>query len=327
MQVSKWAALVALASAACVESNQVACGDGRFCPAGTQCAAVTDPGASLCVPESQTEVCADAPRYQPCSTGATPTGRCYDGVCLAVACGNGRVDMADPNTPGDTGETCDDSNQESGDGCSADCTSTETCGNAVVDVAAGEACDDGNFTDNDGCDSTCQVERVGWVGVTEAEPYAGIRNGYDPRYEGYRKDFAMAYDVARNHTVLFGGTGVTGGGRAATGLNDTWVFDGNGWLEIKTDVAPIARNGHTMAYDAKRKRIVLFGGFSEATGTALSDTWEWDGTRWSAVVTPVAPAPRGYHACVRRKAWRRGALWRRQEHARFGGVQQRESVL
>jgi cysteine-rich repeat protein len=78
----------------------------------------------------------------------------------------------------------------SGDGCSANCQSLETCGNSITDVGeecdngptatpgcdpdctdvmcgdgtrngpAGEACDDGNFTDSDGCVG-CQVARCG----------------------------------------------------------------------------------------------------------------------------------------------------------------------
>lgn len=42
-----------------------------------------------------------------------------------------------------------------------------------------------------------------------------------------------------------------------------------------------------MAYDANRNRMVVFGG--ETGGTALFDTWEYDGTIWSQVVTDGAP--------------------------------------
>jgi cysteine-rich repeat protein len=294
MYVVKGIALIALALTACVAPNHVACGDGRYCPANTVCAAVTDPALELCIPEDEVAICADAPRYRRCQTDQVQDGRCYDGVCLAIACGNGRLDLGDPNVPGDLGELCDDGDQDSGDGCSADCSSTETCGNGLVDIAKGEACDDGNHVDNDGCDSVCQNETVGWVGVTEAEPYVGIRVDYYPLYEGHREQFAMAYDGAHNQTVLFGGLSRVAQVQHAI-LNDTWVFDGAGWLEIKTDVAPVARTGHAMAYDAKRRRVVLFGGFSDA-GVALNDTWEWDGLRWSAIVTPLVPGARANHA-------------------------------
>lgn len=41
----------------------------------------------------------------------------------------------------DPGEVCDDGNNRSGDGCRSDCRSNETCGNRIVDVARGEVCD------------------------------------------------------------------------------------------------------------------------------------------------------------------------------------------
>jgi cysteine-rich repeat protein len=46
----------------------------------------------------------------------------------------------------------------SGDGCSADCRSDETCGNGVIDAVTGEACDDGGGAAGDGCDASCQFE-------------------------------------------------------------------------------------------------------------------------------------------------------------------------
>ena len=64
-------------------------------------------------------------------------------------CGNSIVE---------TGEVCDDGNNVSGDGCSSDCLSDETCGNAIVDTAVGEECDDGNTVSGDGCSSSCQTE-------------------------------------------------------------------------------------------------------------------------------------------------------------------------
>ncbi len=87
-----------------------------------------------------------------------------------AACGNGVVEGT---------ELCDDGNQESGDGCAADCSSKEAnytcppaggkctyndpgpinsavCGNGKVET--GETCDDGNDTAGDGCSDKCKVE-------------------------------------------------------------------------------------------------------------------------------------------------------------------------
>ena len=89
-------------------------------------------------------------------------------ICTEIACGNGKVEP-------DLGESCDDGNRNSGDGCSANCHSesgwdctktddsgksicTKTCGNGKIEPEFGEACDDGNSTDDDGCSSSCKVE-------------------------------------------------------------------------------------------------------------------------------------------------------------------------
>ncbi|MBQ9394163.1 MAG: DUF4215 domain-containing protein [Proteobacteria bacterium] len=83
-----------------------------------------------------------------------------------VTCGNSKVD---------SGETCDDGNQNAGDGCSADCqkeygftcpeeggkcTKVEVdpakCGNKKID--SGETCDDGNAKSGDGCSDKCDIE-------------------------------------------------------------------------------------------------------------------------------------------------------------------------
>jgi len=66
-------------------------------------------------------------------------------VEIETICGNGEIDE---------GETCDDGNGESGDGCSRWC--QLDCGNDRLD--SNEECDDGNRVDGDGCSSTCELE-------------------------------------------------------------------------------------------------------------------------------------------------------------------------
>jgi hypothetical protein len=75
----------------------------------------------------------------------------------------------------------------------------------------------------------------------------------------------MAYDSARNVTVMFGG-----GTRYDPTLNDTWEWDGTDWKEIQLDEKPGKRFHHAMAYDSGREKVVLFGGHFE-----LEDTWEY----------------------------------------------------
>jgi fibro-slime domain-containing protein len=88
-----------------------------------------------------------------------------DGGVVTFGCGDRAIQA---------GEACDDGNNDSGDGCAADCKTIESgwfcdtagapcirnvCGDGRT--AAGETCDDHNTNSNDGCSSTCAVES-GW---------------------------------------------------------------------------------------------------------------------------------------------------------------------
>ena len=314
--------LVAIACAGCLHPGAFTCKDGSTCPEGSVCADLTNPDQTLCVQPDQLAACAGKPTYAHCGTDA----RCYDGVCLPVACGNGRVDRADPSDPTDSGEVCDDGNQTSGDGCSSDCRSDETCGNGVLDPIKGELCDDGNHLQHDGCDSRCQPETPRWVEIPLFGPNgrSGVSLAYDLKRErtvlfgGFdvrtgvyrgdtweslvggwtlaspviapapRADYAMAYDAARSRTIVFGGND------AQQYFDDTWLWDGTSWTLVPTLVAPRARVDAAMAYDGHRQRVVMFGG--TIRGPALdqpgADTWEWDGTTWTQVSPAHSPPAR-----------------------------------
>jgi hypothetical protein len=81
------------------------------------------------------------------------------------------------------------------------------------------------------------------------------------------------------------GLGASGGllmfdGGVQQGTASTWVWQNSTWSRAAT-ARPSLRNGHALAYDAVRNRVVLFGGFR--SGQDFSDTWEWDGTGWTEV--------------------------------------------
>src|SRR5262245_9947773 len=103
------------AATGCLTSGSVVCADGRVCPPQTRCYSVSDPDQILCVDPDAITQCDGKTAHAHCGAD----GRCYDGVCLPIGCGNGRVDVADPSDPLDDGEICDDGNQTSGDGCSS----------------------------------------------------------------------------------------------------------------------------------------------------------------------------------------------------------------
>jgi hypothetical protein len=50
-----------------------------------------------------------------------------------------------------------------------------------------------------------------------------------------------------------------------------------------------------LAYDSKRGRTVLFGGFPQLADLGGdASTWEWDGEFWTEI-NDIGPTPRGYH--------------------------------
>ncbi|HEY3446155.1 MAG TPA: kelch repeat-containing protein [Myxococcales bacterium] len=86
---------------------------------------------------------------------------------------------------------------------------------------------------------------------------------------------AMTYSQ-RGPVLMFGGGSWIFGGSP---LDETWAWDGVSWTQAvhgaHDDGSPEARSGHTLTYDAKRSRAVLFGGSSK-DDYSLGDTWEWD---------------------------------------------------
>jgi len=54
--------------------------------------------------------------------------------------------------------------------------------------------------------------------------------------------------------------------------------------------APAARSGYSMAYDANRGAVVLFGG-QDTASKQLGDTWEWSAGSWKQV-NITGPSPR-----------------------------------
>jgi len=97
----------------------------------------------------------------------------------------------------------------------------------------------------------------------------------------------MAYDLADEDVVLFGG--LAGNGRSAVAMNDTWVWSGTTWSQVRPRTRPRPRYASAMAYDAARKRIVLFGGIAE---NPVNETWLWNGKTWTEMHAKTSPSPR-----------------------------------
>ena len=101
----------------------------------------------------------------------------------------------------------------------------------------------------------------------------------------------MAYDMATGTVVLFGGYNNEGGV-----FGDTWEWDGKAktWTQHFPASSPPPRGG-SLAYDATRGRIVVFGGDNgggDCCRVYYGDTWTWDGTTWTQHFPPSAPSAR-----------------------------------
>jgi len=174
-----------------------ACDDGKHCTDGTtscnntgDCSGIGDgscetrSGDGCNATCSSDESCGNSiiDPGETCDDGNGSSGDGCSSLCAPEFCGN---NVTDP------GEACDNGNTTGGDGCSANCSSDETCGNGIVDP--GESCDDGmHCTDGTSC--------------TEAADCAGIGDGTCDERDG---DGCGSTCVSE-----FCGNGATDGGEA-----------------------------------------------------------------------------------------------------------------
>lgn len=109
-----------------------------------------------------------------------------------------------------------------------------------------------------------------------------------------REDGAITYDAQARRIYLFGG-------RANGTLNDLWSYsvDQREWTRLQpSGTAPGSRFGHTVQFDKRRQRVVVFGG--QASGF-FNDTWAYDTQRnsWSQLAgSNGAPNERYGHSAV-----------------------------
>ncbi len=91
--------------------------------------------------------------------------------------------------------------------------------------------------------------------------------------------------------MLFGGTS---GDAKDPEPRSFWTWDGTRWRCLSSD-GPPGRDAPELAFDAARQRLVLFGGrtrLADRQFRVLTDTWEWDGARWTQVDSIGAGARR-----------------------------------
>ena len=111
---------------------------------------------------------------------------------------------------------------------------------------------------------------------------------------GARDHQSMVFDEDRQTIVLFGGIP---SGRSTPWPSDTWELRPEGWTRIASE-GPAGRARTGLAYDGKRRQVVLFGGVGgePAPGQPqpfFDDTWVWERTAWRKV---AEGGPRGRYA-------------------------------
>jgi galactose oxidase-like protein len=119
---------------------------------------------------------------------------------------------------------------------------------------------------------------------------------------GFLDGPTIDYDPSTDRFILYGGW--------------DWIAEANTWqrpgsgespwtLLDPADGLPAQRRDHSLIYDSRRHRVILFGGRHGdpflGEETSLNDVWSMDPTsgRWSPVVTTgTAPAPRSAHSAI-----------------------------
>lgn len=94
----------------------------------------------------------------------------------------------------------------------------------------------------------------------------------------------MAYVASLERVLLFGG-----GISPFIARRDTFTWDGEVWARLPRLPSP-SRRWASMAFDAARGEVVLFGG--AGLGRVFGETWTWDGSTWTLAHPRNSPPAR-----------------------------------
>jgi hypothetical protein len=128
---------------------------------------------------------------------------------------------------------------------------------------------------------------LNWTNVTIGSPTSPMA----------RQGTSMTYDSKDGYVVLFGGYSNSSKLFSYRLYNDTWEFQGGIWTNITKANAPSPRFGAAMAYDAKDRYVVLYGGDTicpthPPPACFHNDTWKFAGGVWTNITPSSSPPPR-----------------------------------
>lgn len=105
-----------------------------------------------------------------------------------------------------------------------------------------------------------------------------------------RRFASLTYDKKLKKTVLFGGYGTS------NYFNDTWLWDGTTWTEVKNGEKPNHRGLTMMWYDPLQEKTILYGGIGRANldqkVTRYADMWSFNGSGWTKMSVSQTPGER-----------------------------------
>jgi hypothetical protein len=117
---------------------------------------------------------------------------------------------------------------------------------------------------------------------------------------GPRKGHCLVYDNQRHRVILTGGYELPNHPQT----EELWDWNGSRWEKraaVGAGAAPPPRTLSGVAYDMRRNRVVLFGGFGVGNSSnyteQLGDTWEWDGKSWH-LMPDTSVGTRNHHVMV-----------------------------
>lgn len=184
-----------------------------------------------------------------------------------------------------TGAACDFTCNTGFHRCAGQCLSNTSVGSCGASCTPCATVASGTSTCSQGaCGVTCDAGLEYAAGQCGA-PWSWRQQASGTPGPSARYGAGMAFHAQLNRVVLFGGTS----SNPAMPPAQTWTWDGTIWTQLTLATQPSSRSFPAMVYDSQRQRIVLFGGMIVGSFNRLNDTWEFDGSTWTQVVTATSP--------------------------------------